>query len=340
MRPRRLLPSALLAALFACNGDADPPVAAVHAAPSASSSTALSSPSVSTSPSPSPPPTPAPPLSPRRAAALAADVAARSADLRSSLGPSARIQTVADLFILVARDPSAPLDAVASLIQRAVDALYAGPFSHRPDRSVVVWVFPSEGAFEQAVSAATGLTAEPKGLGIYDPTQRLVLARPDGSGNGSYLHEISHPLEIADFPHAPAWIAEGIPAQLEVVDWSKPGEIHGKAHFRLQTLRDTLAGKDRALAASVNLDAVFAMTDPVAFHAGPEYLRYACSREALRWLDSMGKMWKFYSLFRDSWLEDKTGVAAFTEVVGKSPADATADWIRWINSREAEGAAP
>ena len=73
---------------------------------------------------------------------------------------------------------------------------------------------------------------------------------------------------------------------------------------------------------------------------GPEYLHYGLSREALRWLDHLGKLWTWWAAARDAVLEDPTGEATFTKVVGKSPADATADWIAWIQSREAEGSTP
>jgi hypothetical protein len=56
----------------------------------------------------------------------------------------------------------------------------------------------------------------------------------------------------------------------------------------------------------------------------------------MRWLDARGKLWPWYWRFRDTILEDPTGVAAFTAVVGKSPTDATADWVAWIGSKEAE----
>jgi hypothetical protein len=277
------------------------------------------------------------PLSPRRAALLAKDVAELVPLYRGAF-PKGRVQVVGDFFILVAEDPKAPFDAAVSLTQHMVDVLYAGRLAHRPDRAVRVFLYPSPSALAFAISQGDG-PHEPPGLGLFDAEKRTILACPDANGLLSG-HEIAHPLVLADFPHAPAWAAEGLPSVFEVVDFSIPGEIHGKAHFRLQTLRDALASKDPAVVASVNLDALFAMTTAPLFHEGPEYLHYAESREALRWLDHMGKLWSWWAAFREAVLDDPTGVATFTKVVGKSPADATADWITWIQSREAEGSAP
>ena len=218
-----------------------------------------------------------------------------------------------------------------------VDVLYAGRLAHRPDRAVRVFLYRSPAALALGISQYEGPRPDPPGLGLFDPAKRVILACPDAAGLLSG-HEIAHPLVLADFPHAPAWALEGLPSLFEVVDLSIPGEIHGKAHFRLQTLRDALASKDPAIVGSVRLDALFAMTTAASFHEEPEYLHYALARESLRWLDHLGKLWSWWVEFREKILEDPTGVATFTKIVGKSPAAATADWIAWIQSREAEGA--
>ena len=129
-----------------------------------------------------------------------------------------------------------------------VDVLYTGGrLMHRPDRAVLVFLYPSPSALAVGISHQESDTKEPPGLGLFDPEKRTILACPDAKGQMSG-HEIAHPMILADFPHAPAWAMEGLPSLFEVVDLSTPGEIHGKAHFRLQTLRDALASKDPAVA--------------------------------------------------------------------------------------------
>jgi hypothetical protein len=326
---------ALLFMLVACN---DGP--STTAAPSALAASTTPPPSSAQGPTSASAvaaiPSVAPPLSPRRAAVLGNDVADLVALYKGS-PPQRRIQVVGDYFILIADDPKAPFDAAVSLTQRMVDVLYTGGrLMHRPDRAVLVFLYPSPSALAVGISHQESDTKEPPGLGLFDPEKRTILACPDAKGQMSG-HEIAHPMILADFPHAPAWAMEGLPSLFEVVDFSKPGEINGKAHFRLQTLRDALASKDPAVVASVSLDALFAMTTDATFRGPREYLHYALAREAVRWLDVSGKLWVWWSSFREGALEDPTGVATFTKVVGKSPAAATADWLAWIQSREAEG---
>jgi hypothetical protein len=313
--------AAVFVTLLACNGAAPAPSPAPSGAASPESPPSAQASSASLPPASAP--TVAPPLSARRAASLAQDVADRTALVHVS---TPRVRTVGE--------------AAVSVVQRTVDALYAGPFAHRPDKSVVVWVYSSQRPFERETAFLRIPRNEPPGLGLYDPTRRVIFTWTDGAGLGSISHEIAHPLEIADFPRAPAWVLEGIPSLFESVDLSHPGEIRPKAHFRLQTLRDTLASKDADLAASIRLDALFAMVDDASFREAPVYLHYAISREALRWLSDTGKLWPWYRDFRDHALEDPRGIDAFTRIVGKSPADATADWLAWIHSDAAEGAAP
>ena len=76
--------------------------------------------------------------------------------------------------------------------------------------------------------------------------------------------------------------------------------------------------------------------DVGSFRGPTAYIRYAVSREAMRWLDSQHKLWPFFRAFRDAVLDDPTGEKSFTAVMGKTPAAATPEWLAWIRSPEAE----
>jgi hypothetical protein len=291
-------------------------------------------------------PSPAPPLSARRAKDLADDVAKRLEAVRAAEEAPKHVETVDGLFVVAGGDPRAPFDDAVDLTRRLVAALYAGPLTHRPDEGVILWVYSSPETFvhgmmlhapDVAVSAGQPEVRGPRPLpiGAYDDLRRTIVVRTDAGGRFSVAHEVAHPLVFADFPHAPPWIAEGVPALFEVPDFSKPGEVHGKAHFRLQTLRDALASKDPAVAANVRLDALFTMA--LEFYGPQEYLRYAMAREALRWMDSLGKLWEFYGTFRENILDDADGTKAFARVFGKSPVEANEQWLTWIRSKDAEG---
>ena len=134
-------------------------------------------------------------------------------------------------------------------------------------------------------------------------------------------------------------------ALFEEVDLSRPGEIHpGGRTSRLQTLRDVLspdAGALAGLARLVRLEVLFTLDDNLFRPVPPDpnrYVYYSIAREALRWLDDHGHLWPFYEAWREGVLEDPTGERAFAKAVGKTPAEATPEWLAWIGSAASEGA--
>ena len=280
------------------------------------------------------------PLSDRLATKLAVS-------LRSSLFYSARyvvefgggrMEPVDDTFVLVAGDKNAPLDDAKATVHAAAQSLWHD-LSHRPTHAATVWVFASRRNYEKFVTwHAPG--ARPSDLSVYVPDSLFVPGTSEiffcaeGQGLGGVDHEIAHHLVRYDFPRAPTWLGEGLPAMLESAQPNPDdGELHAQAHFRLQTLRTALTKPEYA--PLVRLDALFGLRDEAAFRKH-EALSYALAREFLRWADSRHQLWPFYRLFRDGVLTDETGEKAFAAVFGKKPADATAEFIDWLRSKEAE----
>lgn len=260
------------------------------------------------------------------------DLEQKKLDLAHSLYGRMPTRTVDGMFLLVAAEPSAPLDGAEKLVHDTVTVLFHGPFAHRTDQAILVWVFDSPDRYRSFLQSRLG-KADPRDLGYYDEGRGEIYVCTGSAGVTTLAHEIAHVLISGDFPLAPLWLQEGLAAQLELADFSPPGEVHGKAHFRLQTLRTLLSSPDKA--AGVRLDGVFALESMQL--VGPEaYFGYAMSREALRWLDSRHQLWRFYRAWRDGILDDPTGEKAFVAVVGKTPREATGEWLAWIRSPEAE----
>jgi hypothetical protein len=315
--------------------------------------------------------TPAPPLSARRAAALASDLAERERVLRSSLTPPLRIVHAGDTFLVCAGDAGAPVDAVVSLVEKTTASLYDGWAQHRPDRGVVLWVYSTQAAFARGITAHTTEKRQAHGqdatdpkpppssasFGLYDPEARVIMVRTDGGGTLSSAHEIAHPLLAgpgSDFPRAPAFLVESA-TLFEAVTFSKAGDgghvsARYGAHFRLQSIRDAEKSSDPEIRDSLRLDRLFAMGDD--FNYGPRYLHYALAREALRYIAAKGPreagapdgpnaLWRFWATCRDNVLADETCSTSFAKVMGgKTPEQATPEFIAWVNSREAEGDVP
>jgi hypothetical protein len=294
-----------------------------------------------------PPPDPSAviPLSPRAAASLAADVAKRVEAARSAPDRPKRVIPVAGMFVLADGDDAARLDAAVDLTQRLVNALSGTAFAHPPAKGTTVWIYGTGPFFEQGVRDHTHWYTfrkdEHPGYGMYEEQTRTIVVRTDTGGPGDLGHEIVHVLAESDFRRAPIWLGEGVPSLAEVPVFSKGPDgretVRFGAHFRLQTLRDVLAGHDPDKRAQIRLESLFAMRTFEDFHGGPEYLHYASARELCRFLFQRGQLWDFWRAARDSTLEDPTANMAFKKVTGKMPAEMTDAFFAWVQSKQAEG---
>lgn len=332
---RALLPLLLLPALSACPSSSEGPAPS----PSVTTSTVASTPPLpSAAPSASADPLALKPLSPRGQAALAKSME----HLEFLAGVDAprpmRSAKVADTFLVVAGDSSAPFDAAVAVVQQTVDAAWRGPFRHKPEWGTLVWIFGSAATYQPKRRLIAPYT-DATDLSVYLPDDDTILFCPEGSSIDTLRHEVLHALLDADMPHAPAWIAEGIPSLEEAPDLSNPAERHGKAHYRLQSLRTALGRKDYA--PQVRLDVLFTLVTSDDFRKGKLdgswQLHQAMAREFVRWADSKHVLWKFYHAFRDGIRTDPTGEKAFAAAFdGATPASATQEWLDWITSPEAE----
>jgi hypothetical protein len=277
------------------------------------------------------------PLSARGAHELSLDHLQRFNDAIMGNYPGPPNETVEDTFIVIAGDPQAQIAPAVQVTRDTVNALWHGShFLHRPEQTVIVWVASTLASRDKLLHDHAPYIKE-KGFGVYDGASRAIFFAPGPTGLLNLSHEIVHPLLDEDFPHAPMWLLEGLPALFEVVDLSTPGKMRFGAHMRLQTLRTALGSPKTA--ADVKLENLFALTSEAAFRDN-EPLHYAEAREALRYLASVGQLWPFYVAFREKQLDDPTGVAALQAVLHKPLAEATVDWVKWIASPEAEGMTP
>jgi hypothetical protein len=165
-------------------------------------------------------------------------------------------------------------------------------------------------------------------FGFYRPDARTIVMNA-GPGIGTLTHEIVHPLVEADFPGAPTWIDEGIASLFEAPVIPRAAEIHGAKNWRLPRLRGALDSETARQ--RVRLDALFGMSDET-FRDRDESLHYAMARYTCQWLDERGKLWPFYRAWRDGVQDDPSGEKAFGRIVGKTPADANAEWDRWLRA--------
>jgi hypothetical protein len=323
----------LLLAASGCGGTASSASPAPDAAPPTAPS-----PSLTASATPPPPDVPhgAAPLSERGARALSIDLMQRFNDAIDGRYPGPAHETVDDTFVVISGEPSAPLDAAVKATRETVDALWHFPFAFKPEKSIVVWVASSANTLHALVREHAP-TLRDTGMGMYDPATRQIFVAVSTAGWGGLNHEIAHPLLRADFPRAPSWLEEGLPALFESSELRPDGTYGFGAHFRLQTVRTALNKPD--FADEVKLDTLFTWETDEVFRKH-EPLHYGVAREALRWLHSQGLLWPFYIAWRDGSIEDPTGEKAFEAVVHMKPAEATEKWRAWLTSADAEDVVP
>jgi hypothetical protein len=256
---------------------------------------------------------------------LSADVAARAAEAKRELGDRTSIRAVQDVFVLITPPGQANSNATGTLTQQVLQAYFNGRFDKRPARAVSVYLFQDAKSYE---AYCRKRWAAPCGtpFGFYRPDERRIVMNV-GPGIGTLTHELVHPIVQTDFPGAPEWINEGIASLFEALTMPTPGQIHGVKNWRHpRLLRALRSAKERDRA---SLAALFKLDDQ-AFRNDDEDLHYATARYLCQWLDQQGKLWPFYQRFRDHRDSDPSGEQSFAAVVGKTPAEADAEWASWV----------
>lgn len=312
-------PLALLCAFALCACAAEPPAPAELPPPRKVAKMA--------GPAPAPPP-PAPEAKPPPAPPaydLGDDLAARRALAREELGPKTESEIVEGVFLVASPTGKAALAGVMDVTRRALAAYFNGRFHKRPERAISVYLFPDAARYDAFCKKRWREKCDSP-YGFYLASERKIVMNV-GPGVGTLTHELVHPLVEADFPNAPDWINEGIASLFEQFYLPKAGEIRGGKNWRHPRLMAALGSpKEREHA---SLPALFAMNDE-EFRGKREDLNYATARYLCQWLDEKGLLWPFYQRWRDGFASDPSGEKAFALVVGKTPADANAEWSAWV----------
>jgi hypothetical protein len=260
---------------------------------------------------------------------LAADIRRRTEAARVELGARTRTRVEGDVYVFVSPDGGPLFDRTVDFGRDALPAYFHGLFTRPADRAVTAIVFSTREAYHAFCRRRTGHDCDTD-YGFYRVGPREIVVNA-ASGPGTITHEMTHPIVQTDFSQAPAWFDEGIGSLFEMPDvTTTPGEIHGRTNpRRLAHLRHALASP--ATRGQVTLEALFAMSDDDFRGKGRE-LWYAIARTLCQWLDDdQRRLWAFYRAWRDGQKTDPTGEKAFRSVVGKTPAEATAEWLEWVS---------
>lgn len=258
---------------------------------------------------------------------LAADIEVRKREAEQELGAKSAIEIVEGVFVVASPKGRGSLASAVAVTKLALRAYFNGRFTRRPERAITVYLFADAAPYDAWCKKRWNEECgTPFGFYLHDE-RRIVMNV--GPGIGTLTHELVHPLVAVDFPSAPDWINEGIASLFEQPYLGKQGEIHGGKNWRHPRLLRALHSKIERGQAS--LPALFAMSD-ATFRGELESLNYATARYFCQWLDQKKLLWAFYQRWRDGYADDPSGERAFTAVVGKTPAEADAEWAAWVRA--------
>jgi hypothetical protein len=256
---------------------------------------------------------------------LEADMSAREDLAREIFGDKVRLDRVEDVFLVVGGKGMSARAYTRALkvIDKTIVAFLNNRFDVLPEQAVGIYLFATKKPYEKYCDEYYNGCGTPYGV-YYYYDRRIVMNI--GPGIGTLTHELVHPVIDADFPSAPEWINEGIASLYERPSYPKAGEITGKTNWRLPRLKKAMRSKtDKDLA---TLHRLVGMSDEV-FRGDDEDLHYSMGRYFAQWMDEQDLLWPFYRTWRDDFANDPTGAATFEAIVGKTPEEATPDWVKW-----------
>lgn len=201
-------------------------------------------------------------------------------------------------------------------------------FDQDPAETVPVWLFRDATSYRRHVEALTGRS----------PTTPFGFADRDGlfmnisTGGGTLIHEMVHPLMMANFPEAPPWYNEGLASLFETVR-ERDGRIQGMLNWRLRDL-------ERALATGgiLPVDDLLALDSRSFYASDRSWVHYAQARYLLYQLQEDGRLIEFHRAFMAGADADPTGARTLRRALGTDDLAAwQAGWERAATTWEWSG---
>lgn len=255
------------------------------------------------------------------AAPVADPVAARLAELSPTLPPG---------FTALAQPPSYVVigDLSPAEVRRTSEGLVAWShtllrqdlFTRDPEGVVDIWLFSDAAVYEREVKRAFGeAPSTPYGF-----ANDRGLYMNIGTGGGTLVHELVHPLVAADLPGAPPWVNEGLASLFEACA-ERDGHIVGLLNWRLPGLQEAIA------AGALPTFRALASQDAAGFYDNDPGSNYGQARYLMMYLQERGLLRPFVDALREGLAEDPTGYTALEGVLGQPDMAAfQREWEAWV----------
>ena len=225
-------------------------------------------------------------------------------------------------FVVIGNQSLGMVKRHAHTIASAVARLKKAYFDKDPSEIINVWLFGDDAAYRRYAYQLFGHRPDTP-YGYYTEAFNALVMNI-GTGAGTLIHELVHPLLRANFPEAPPWFNEGL-ASLYECSTTRDGHIYGLTNWRLRGLRQEI--RRGTLPRFETLMA----KDEETFYSDLAGDNYAQSRYLLQYLQEKGLLHGFYHAFVKAKTTDPTGFETLKTVLGEQDMIRfQAKWERWV----------
>lgn len=210
-------------------------------------------------------------------------------------------------------------------IRNTIDAMSNNYVNKLPDIITPIYIFAEFDDYKEFVLKNYEIAENDiSPYGFYKISKNVIVIRYV-SWKGSLLHEITHRFIKSDFPNAPSWFDEGF-ASLNEKSTFISGTLIGDFSLRILPLRRALK-EDKY----TGLKKLMETNDEELYGQRTSYY-YAQARYLLMYLQEKGLLDKYYSLFRDTYDKDNSGISQLKEITGKSLEELDEEYLTYIKS--------
>lgn len=177
-----------------------------------------------------------------------------------------------------------------------------------PDEVWTIWMFRDETSYQH--HAWTLFQDRPDTPYGYATDAHHALVMNIGTGGGTMIHEMVHPMLHASFPAVPPWFNEGLASLYEQCSDDGAEGIRGELNWRLP-------GTQQAISEDWMPPLTWLIgLQGSAFYEADQGSNYGQARYLLYYLQEQGKLTAFYDRLRSHSTTDPTGQRALEETLG------------------------
>ena len=213
-------------------------------------------------------------------------------------------------------------------VKWAVNRLKLMYFEKDPDHIINVWLFKDAKTYDHYIKTYYKHTPASK-FGYYSPGHKALFANMS-YGTGTLVHEIVHPLMLANFPKCPSWFNEGMAALYEQSN-DRDGRMLAQTNQRLKQVHAAIMKKRLP-----PLQTLMSTSREEFYRGRDRILNYAEARYLCYYLEKKNLLGTFYHQFRANVDEDPTGYETLKEVLGEDGEDMAQfqrKWEYWLLMR-------